>query len=833
MPGWVKHALFVVLLARFASGECLSPGWSATSVLTRSADRVLAADVNGDGKPDVIGNTAAAIFVALNDGTGAFTTATEVHGGTVAGPVVAGEFTGDTKLDLAFGTAGSLVVRPGVGDGSFGTAILSPITVTTTGVLAAHVDAGGTLDLLVYDAGLARLLRYANNGSGQFAEASRSVIAAGAAAFTAADFDGNGRTDAVVAYGGSASWEAFFADASGAFGAPVAVGGSSGVLALRAADLDQIGRPDLLAATPGGVAALRNQGSGTFGAPILLSDNLVSGVEAADVTGDGVPDAVVTYAACYFRVGTGAGDGSFASDYLGYHGWADSCSGSPVHAAVADFDADGRNDVVLATHNQGEEKIRVFRNRCGDSQITATAPQLATAGDDVFVTVRVTTPWYAPVTRFPATGLVSIRKNGQTLATGTPDSSHYATIRVPGLALGAHELTAHYEGSDYIAPNQSAPLTVTIVNERTATTLDISSATVEYPGVPWITATVTLPGGGPPPGRIRITIDPGYAYEGDAPELDYPLFSTPFEIGRYTVTALYLGDDTHPASSATGTYTVVRQPPSPYSSLSSAVEGQARQTTIFMAINSGPAYAHAYPTGRVSIGNDAGSWSAATLAPSDRSVVLTVPALPAGRHSLVVRYAGDTHFTDVERRVPWVVFPAAGESIDARGNSSGFGIEVTWRSSKSMLRRRTPNGAWQTVANANASQPWLDTPAAETVYLYRMEGEDGSYGPADVGMRFTFSNDTLGPKLRVKAIHLQEIVRAANLLRAAAGLTPVSATPFASGKPITVSSILALRTAINEARVALGAHPFPFMNTPAARQPVRSADIQELRESVR
>lgn len=829
-----KRLLFVLLLfsALSGRGECLSPGWSTASVLNRSADRVLAADVNGDGKPDVIGHTATAIFVALNDGTGGFAAATEVHSGAIAGPVVIGDFTGDAKLDLAFGTSGSLVVRPGVGNGTFGTAVASAIAVTTTGVLAVHVDAGGTLDLLVYDAALARLVRYANNGSGQFTQASQTVISAGAAAFTAADFDGNGRTDAAVAYGGSASWDVFFADANGAFGAPVAVVGTAGVLALRAADLDGSGRPDLLAATADGLAALRNQGSGTFGSPILFDDELVRGVEVADVTGDGVPDAIITYAACYFRVGTGAGDGTFASTHLGYQSW-DYCPSSPAHtAAVADFDADGRPDVVVPTHNQGQEKIRFFRNRCGDSVVTATTPQLATAGDDVLVTVRITTPWYAEITRYPATGTVSIRKNGQTLATGRPDSSNRVMIRVPGLALGTHELVAHYEGSDYIAPNQAPPVTVTLVNSRTTTTLDITSSVVEYPGVPLITATVALPGGGTPPGRIQISINPGYPKEGNAPEYQYPMFSTPFEIGRYTVTALYLGDATHPASSATGAWTVVRQPPYPISSRNSAMAGQPQQTTIWMAIYSGPAYVHAYPTGRVSIGNAQGSWSAATLGSGDRSVDLTVPALAAGRYSLVVRYAGDERFRDVEKVVPWVVFPATGESIDARGSQAW--IDVAWRSSKTLLRRRTPNGPWQTIADASAAQPLTDWNAvAETVQLYRMEGADGSYGPTDVGLRFNFTDDTLGPKLRVKAVHLQEIVRATNLLRAAAGLTPFSATPFASGKRITVSSILALRAAINEARVALGAYPFVFTNTPVARQPVRAADIQELREAVR
>jgi hypothetical protein len=76
-------------------------------------------------------------------------------------------------------------------------------------------------------------------------------------------------------------------------------------------------------------------------------------------------------------------------------------------------------------------------------------------------------------------------------------------------------------------------------------------------------------------------------------------------------------------------------------------------------------------------------------------------------------------------------------------------------------------------------------------------------------------------------------VHAANILRSAANLSSISDAPFAAGSPVAAASLQNLRSAINEARVALGAVPYAFTAVISSGLPLRAVDIQEFREAVR
>jgi len=114
-----------------------------------------------------------------------------------------------------------------------------------------------------------------------------------------------------------------------------------------------------------------------------------------------------------------------------------------------------------------------------------------------------------------------------------------------------------------------------------------------------------------------------------------------------------------------------------------------------------------------------------------------------------------------------------------------------------------------------------------------MEGHDGSVSHADLGMRIGYTDDPLRPGVAIKAVHLQEIVRAANIVRGAAHMPNFVLTANVGGKVITAAQMNALRNAINEARTSLGAIPFSFTNVIAPLTPIRAVDIQELREALR
>jgi len=138
----------------------------------------------------------------------------------------------------------------------------------------------------------------------------------------------------------------------------------------------------------------------------------------------------------------------------------------------------------------------------------------------------------------------------------------------------------------------------------------------------------------------------------------------------------------------------------------------------------------------------------------------------------------------------------------------------------------------------NEHSAFDDTALRETVYLYRASSFDATVvSAADVAMLFTFTDDPLLPEKSATGAHVNEVVRATNLLRAAAGLTPLPAAgahrrPLGAGG-VPSSLVVQLRNSINEAREQLGAYRFEFTAPVPADTPMSGAQLQELREAVR
>lgn len=198
----IVRRLFVLALAipSIARADCLAPFWQQTSVANIAATSLAAADLNGDGKPDVAGITATAAFVLRNDGAGTFAPPVNVYNGAPRGSLVAADFNGDQRIDLGFAREGALIVLPGKGDGTFDAAIESAITIAPKKLVAARFDGDSALDLAAFDDTAAKLVVFRNNGTGAFTELQTSTITSQATAIAAADLDVDGRVDVVIGY---------------------------------------------------------------------------------------------------------------------------------------------------------------------------------------------------------------------------------------------------------------------------------------------------------------------------------------------------------------------------------------------------------------------------------------------------------------------------------------------------------------------------------------------------------------------------------------------------------------------------------------------------------
>ncbi|MGW4056129.1 FG-GAP repeat domain-containing protein [Streptomyces sp. NPDC004779] len=223
---------------------------------------VTVADMNGDGKPDVLTSNTNGdnVSVWTNDGTGALGTASNYYVG-------GGRPTSYSARQL----------RP-------------------SGLEAGDVDGDGRLDVVTVNAGTSDISVLLGDGKGRLGPATRFADAVSlGGALALGDVNGDGKPDAAVAHSDRAI-TVFPGDGAGAFGAPVThpVGGRA-LTGVAITDVDTDGKPDLV--TGNGPddqpTVLLGDGKGSFrnASPVYVTASGVSGAYAVgDLNADGRPD---------------------------------------------------------------------------------------------------------------------------------------------------------------------------------------------------------------------------------------------------------------------------------------------------------------------------------------------------------------------------------------------------------------------------------------------------------------------------------------------------------------------------------------------------------------
>ncbi len=131
-----------------------------------------AADINGDGKMDLIATNynTNTVSVLLGNGDGTFLPKVDYATGTGPSSVTSGNF-GNGQIDLAVANTGSgtVSVLLGNGDGTFSAAVNYTVGADPVSIVAADFAGNGRLDLAVVNYGNNSVSILMGNGNGTFA----------------------------------------------------------------------------------------------------------------------------------------------------------------------------------------------------------------------------------------------------------------------------------------------------------------------------------------------------------------------------------------------------------------------------------------------------------------------------------------------------------------------------------------------------------------------------------------------------------------------------------------------------------------------------------------
>jgi hypothetical protein len=556
-----------------------------------NVSNLLVADVNGDGKPDLIYNytdTAfatqvqyAGIAVQLSNGDGTFQVpqTIQTYSGTGLGylyqfPILAyaGTAIQGGKADLfavqstagTSGTSTKLLMYPGNGDGTFGAATTPPA---------------------------------ADNFA---APSSGSVLSA----IVLADMNGDGKPDLVTLGEANSGEQAELAislgNGDGTFNSPTIV---------------------------------------DFGNGLSLGDSLA----VADFNGDGKLDVAVGGANPPLDTGIffGNGDGTVQSFNAGNSlvepAQAINLSGGGGQALVDDINGDGKPDLILGS-------VVLINNGVTTSSLTPTSTALTASATSIATGQSVTFTATVSASSTPS-GTVTFYDGTTSLGEGTLNGSGVATYATTALSAGSHSITAAYGGNSTFAPSTSAATTVMVSTSTlaaTTTTLTASTNSVGAGESVNFSATVTPDSGtGTPTGTVTFmngttAIGTGTLTGGAA-----GYSSSNLATGANSITAVYSGDSNFSSSTstavvvtvttATPSFTIADSPAS-----GTITAGQSAQTTITVTpaggFNQQISFACAgLPTGA------ACSFSPANATPNGSAATTTLTIATTAQSSAVAR----------------------------------------------------------------------------------------------------------------------------------------------------------------------------------------------------
>ena len=502
----------MLLLGGLGAGMGFTPSFAAQQTFGTGGDdpySVTAADINGDGKPDLIIANAGdhTVSVLLNTTapgatTPSFATPQTFASGGQPYSVVAADVNGDGKPDLIVANFDNTVsvllntTAPGAVSPSFAAQQSFATGNVPISVTAADVNGDGKPDLIVANSSdntVSVLLNTTAPGATTPSFATQQTFATGNVPFsvTAADINGDGLPDLIVSNGSGNTVSVLLnTTAPGAttpsFANQQTFATGNFPFSVTAADVNGDGKPDLIVANSidGTVMVLLNTtGPGATTPSFAAQQTFATGTEpisvtAADVNGDGKPDLIVANyvdGTVSVLLNTTPAPTTTFDGYSFSAAQAFAAGSYPDSVTAADVNGDGKPDLIVVDNARGigSGNVSVLLNTTapgatvpsfatGQTFATGNGPNWVTAADlngdglpDLIVanysdnTVSVLLNTTAPGATTPSFA------NQQTFATGSfPFSVTAADVNGDGLP---DLIVANQEGGVSVLLNTTAP----------------------------------------------------------------------------------------------------------------------------------------------------------------------------------------------------------------------------------------------------------------------------------------------------------------------------------------------------------------------------------------
>lgn len=539
---------------------------------------VAVADMNGDGKPDlVVANTSSnTVGILQGNGNGTFQTAVTYDvGGQIPVSVAVGNLLLERGLQVVVANgcadngacSGSGESGVGVLFGFFyppaatyrsGGSVVQSVKIADVNndgipdLLVAHlcastnpancgVNTPGSVGVLLGHDGIFTLVKIYNPGG--FQTTSLAV----------ADVNGDGQPDLVVANFGSNTVGILLGNGDGTFKKVVTYPAGFSPISVAVADVNGDGKPDLVIAnnqSNGSVGVLLGNGDGTFASIVNYGSGgfAPQSVAVADLNGDGKPDVLVSNSSSN-NVGVllGNGDGTFRAPLIYSTG-----GNQPLSVAIADVNGDGKPDLVVV--NNGNNSIGVLLNNTGIHNPTLTS--LTSSLNPSTYGQKVT--WTATVTSsgsITPTGKVRFTWSGNTIGSATLNSSGVATLTRSNLNADGYPLTAVYLGDADNLASTSAVLNQVVLETTSAATLTSSPNPSTQGQAVTFNAKITSPTV-TPTGPVTFTSGKTVLGTAQLSGGKATLTISTLAVGSAKVTVTYSGDSNIAKSSASVVQTV-------------------------------------------------------------------------------------------------------------------------------------------------------------------------------------------------------------------------------------------------------------------------------------